>query len=46
MFGIGPMELFIVAGVALLLFGKRLPTVMKSLGKGVSEFRDAFEERK
>ena len=27
MFGIGPMELFIVGVIAILLFGKRLPEV-------------------
>lgn len=46
MFGIGPMELLVVAGVTLLIFGKRLPGVMKSLGKGISEFRNEIEERK
>jgi sec-independent protein translocase protein TatA len=35
----GPMELVILATVALLLFGKRLPSVMKSLGQGIKEFK-------
>lgn len=39
MFGIGQYELLIVAGVALLLFGHRLPSVMRSLGRGVVEFK-------
>ena len=34
----GP-ELFIVAGVLLLFFGNRLPSVMRSLGKSVTEFK-------
>ena len=38
-FGIGPMELIIVAGIALLLFGTRLPKVMRSLGEGIVEFK-------
>jgi len=33
------MELLIIAGVALLLFGHRLPSVMRSLGSGIVEFK-------
>jgi sec-independent protein translocase protein TatA len=35
----GHMELLVVAGVALLLFGHRLPSVMRSLGSGIVEFK-------
>ena len=35
----GPMEMVIVGIVALLLFGKRLPEVARSLGKGIVEFK-------
>ncbi len=39
-FGIlSPMELLIVAGLMLLFFGNRLPSVMRSLGEGVVEFK-------
>ncbi len=38
-FGLGPMELMIFAFVVLLLFGNRLPGMMRSLGKGVVEFK-------
>jgi sec-independent protein translocase protein TatA len=38
-FGLGPVELLIVAGVVLLLFGTRLPKVMRSLGEGIVEFK-------
>ena len=38
-FGVGQTELLVVAGVALLLFGHRLPSVMRSLGRGVVEFK-------
>ena len=34
----GP-ELIIVGFVALLIFGNRLPSVMRSLGKSVTEFK-------
>ena len=37
-FGIGTTELIILAGIALLLFGTRLPKVMRSLGEGIVEF--------
>lgn len=39
MMGLGPLELVIVAGVILLLFGSRLPKVMRSLGQGIVEFK-------
>ena len=35
----GPMELVVIAGIGLLLFGNRLPQVMRSLGKSVVEFK-------
>jgi sec-independent protein translocase protein TatA len=36
---LGTMELLIVAMVSLLVFGNRLPSVMRSLGKSVTEFK-------
>lgn len=40
MFGMpGGIEWIIILIVALLIFGKRLPEVMKSLGKGIVEFK-------
>ena len=39
---IGPMELVIVAVIALLVLGpKRLPQAGKSLGRGMREFKQA-----
>lgn len=35
----GPFEWIIIAGLGLLIFGKRLPEVGKSLGKGIVEFK-------
>jgi len=41
---LGPMELVIIAGVALLVFGpKRLPELAKGVGKGVRDFKKALE---
>jgi sec-independent protein translocase protein TatA len=39
MFGVGTVEMLVVGLVALILFGNRLPGVMRSLGKGFSEFK-------
>ena len=36
---LGAPEMLIVGIIALLLFGKRLPEVARSLGKGVIEFK-------
>jgi len=36
---IGTTELLIVAFVSLLMFGNRLPSVMRNLGKSVTEFK-------
>lgn len=38
-FSPGPMEMLIIGIVAVLLFGKRLPEVGRSLGKGIVEFK-------
>jgi sec-independent protein translocase protein TatA len=38
-FGIGPPEMLLFGMIALLLFGKRLPEVARSLGKGLTEFK-------
>ncbi|MDP6925289.1 MAG: twin-arginine translocase TatA/TatE family subunit [Candidatus Scalindua sp.] len=40
MFGMpGGIEWIVILIVALLIFGKRLPEVMKSMGKGIVEFK-------
>ena len=40
--GIGPPELLIFGTIALLLFGKRLPEVARSLGQGLSQFKQGM----
>jgi TatA/E family protein of Tat protein translocase len=44
MFGLGPTELIICGIVLILLFGNRLPSVMKSLGSSISEFKKGIGE--
>ena len=43
MFGIGMPELLIVCIIVLLLFGNRLPSVMRSLGVGITEFKKGIK---
>lgn len=40
----GPFEMIIVGLVILLLFGSRLPSVMRSLGSSISEFKKGTKE--
>mgnify|MGYP002653089763 CR=1 FL=1 len=42
--GMTPMGLLIVGLVALLMFGKRLPEVMRGLGKSVTEFKKGIND--
>jgi sec-independent protein translocase protein TatA len=43
MFGIGTTELLIIGFIVLILFGSRLPSVMRSLGQGVVEFKKGVQ---
>ena len=41
-FGLGASEIIIILIVVLLLFGgRKIPELMKGLGKGIKEFKDA-----
>ncbi len=42
-FAPGPMQLLIVLLVVLLFFGNRLPSVMRSLGIGITEFKKGIQ---
>jgi len=44
MFSPSPIQLIIVLIIALLLFGNRLPNVMRSLGKSVVEFKKGVND--
>ncbi len=44
MFGLGTWEILVVLIVLLLLFGSRLPSVMRGLGKSVTEFKRGMNE--
>ncbi len=39
----GPFEIIVILVVALLLFGKRLPSVGRSLGRGIVEFKKGLK---
>jgi sec-independent protein translocase protein TatA len=43
---LGLTELIVIAVILLLLFGTRLPNVMRNLGKGVSSFKKGLQEGK
>ncbi|MGD1848163.1 MAG: twin-arginine translocase TatA/TatE family subunit [Salibacteraceae bacterium] len=39
---IGPWQVILIVAIVLLLFGgRKLPELMKGLGKGIKEFKDA-----
>ena len=40
----GPVELIIVLAIMLILFGNRLPSVMRSLGQGITEFKKGIRD--
>ena len=45
LFGVGMPEIALIALVVLLLFGgKKIPELMKGLGKGVKSFKDGMNE--
>jgi len=41
---LGPMEIVLILAIVLLLFGgKKIPELMKGLGKGVKNFKDGMK---
>lgn len=42
---IGPWQVVLIVAIVLLLFGgKKIPELMKGLGKGMKEFKEATKE--
>ncbi|MCH8545577.1 MAG: twin-arginine translocase TatA/TatE family subunit [Cryomorphaceae bacterium] len=42
---VGPWQIVLIVAVVLLLFGgRKIPELMKGLGSGIREFKDAVKE--
>ncbi len=43
MFGLGPLELLVIAAIAVMMYGKRLPEVGQTVGKTVGQLRKQWQ---
>jgi sec-independent protein translocase protein TatA len=43
LFTLSPMEILIILGIGVLLFGRKLPEVGRYLGKGIVEFKKGMK---
>ena len=39
MFGLGPVEIIVIGSLAVMLYGKKLPEVGRSVGQSIAELR-------
>jgi sec-independent protein translocase protein TatA len=43
-FGFGHWEVLAILVIAVLLFGTRIPSVMRSMGQGITEFKKGMKD--
>jgi sec-independent protein translocase protein TatA len=43
MFGLGPLELVVIAAIAVMIYGKRLPEVGQTVGKTAGQLRRQWQ---
>jgi sec-independent protein translocase protein TatA len=44
MFGLGPLEIVVIAAIAVMIYGKRLPEVGQTAGKTIGQLRRQWQE--
>ena len=44
MFGLGPLEIIVIAAIAVMIYGKRLPEVGRTVGKTTGQLRRQWQE--
>ncbi len=43
MFGLGPLEIVLIGAIAVMIYGKRLPEVGRTVGKTVGDLRRQWQ---